>query len=94
VTPDSMVEKVARAVADGFSNGNEQYDEATAAQQDRYDMAARAAIKAALPLIAEEMAGISEHYGETPGTMGPALVTRQGVAAAIRTRASEIGDGL
>jgi len=33
-------ETVARAIADGFSNGCEQYDEATEAQRDRYDMAA------------------------------------------------------
>jgi hypothetical protein len=35
---------VARAIADGFSNGNEQYNEATEPQRQRYDMAANAVI--------------------------------------------------
>lgn len=41
-------EELARAIADGFTNGNEQYDEATEPQQHRYDMAAYAAIAALL----------------------------------------------
>lgn len=35
------------AIADGFTNGNEQYDETSQAQRDRFDMAARAIL--ALP---------------------------------------------
>lgn len=37
-------ERIARAIADGFSNGNEQYDDADADQKLRYDMAADAVL--------------------------------------------------
>ncbi|MBP7704143.1 MAG: hypothetical protein KA105_02520 [Caulobacter sp.] len=39
-------EVVARSIADGFTNGNELYDEATAGQRDRYDRAADAVLAA------------------------------------------------
>lgn len=40
-------DRIRRAIADGFSNGNEQYDDADPAQQERFDMAADAVL--ALP---------------------------------------------
>lgn len=43
-----------RAIADGFSNGNEQYDEASEAQRMRYDAAANAALAASPPPLKGE----------------------------------------
>lgn len=40
---------LARAIADGFTNGYEQYDEATEAQRFRYDMAADAVLSRQKP---------------------------------------------
>jgi hypothetical protein len=40
-----LVPTLREAVADGFTNGNEQYDDATDPQQHRYDMAVYAVIK-------------------------------------------------
>ena len=45
---------VKRAIADGFSNGNEQYDDATEPQRFRYDMAADAVLAAAPPPVITE----------------------------------------
>lgn len=55
-----MVPALREAIADGFSNGNEQYDDASEPQQRRYDMVAYAVVpivQAALtsqPVISEE----------------------------------------
>lgn len=45
-----LVPVLREAVADGFTNGNEPYDDATEAQQHRYDLAVYAVIKKLLSL--------------------------------------------
>lgn len=54
----TMVEKVARAIADGFTNGNVQFDEEPPHHQRSYLEAARAAIEAMKPDSNMDWAGV------------------------------------
>jgi hypothetical protein len=86
MTPDSMVEKVARALC-------EQAKQPVDVGYRAWMPYARAAIKAALPLIAEEMAGIAQGWLDTDFDES-ANVMAQNIRDDIRARASEIGEGL
>ena len=48
------VEDIARAIADGFTNGNEQFDDANPDQQERYIEAARAVLALTPPAESQE----------------------------------------
>ncbi|MQX28991.1 hypothetical protein [Sinorhizobium meliloti] len=53
----TMVERVARAIADHFTNGNEQYDDLSEYERITYVASARAAIEAMEPTGFIEEAG-------------------------------------
>lgn len=61
-TPIS-VHDIARAIADGFSNGNEQFEEASAPQQERYIEAARA-VQSATPSPVEGRGEMAERVAK------------------------------
>jgi hypothetical protein len=48
-----MVERVARAIADHFTNGNEQYDDLSEYERITYVASARAAIEAIIPFVSD-----------------------------------------
>lgn len=76
-----------RAIADGFSNGNEQYDDASPAQQARYDMAADAILSALQPAVTDEAVRAAARAISSLGPHGTPLHREKDIARAALTAA-------